>query len=302
AQAILFTGEPPEDSVLFQIKQIARAQNPAEQARAIVEHRIPYRVAVSVIKQMTPTVLAAVINAMTPQEVINHVASLKQRGAFDNADVKALVEAKLEAAKGDKRVSAYKAKVAVEAAAATGDLAEQLEAVTEAQVKARGTIKRPTGLMIDKCVVGSTLVCTEHGLLPISSLVPPVRLGVSEVVLDLEVATRSGRARAKQLFLNGKKPVCYIETEKGFRLGMSHNHPILCYDPTSARLVWRTAETLQIGDHVALQRNTRSFGSDPVLAGHLARAPYQHTGAPLRVPARMTPELARWLGYVIAPV
>src|SRR5262249_54768114 len=149
AQAILFADEPPEDSVLFQVKQIARAANPAEQARAIVEHRIPYRVAVSVIKQMTPTVLAAVINAMTPQEVINHVASLKQRGAFDNADVKALVEAKLEAAKGDKRVSAYKAKVAVEAAAATGDLAEKLEAVTEAQVKAKGTIKRPTSLMID---------------------------------------------------------------------------------------------------------------------------------------------------------
>src|SRR5262249_35076264 len=103
-----------------------------------------------------------------------------------------------------------------------------------------------------------------------------------------------------RLFLNGKKPVRYIETASGFRLGMSHNHPLLCYDPTSARLVWRTAETLEIGDHVALQRNTRSFGSDPVLAGHLARAPYQHTGAPLRVPARMTPELARWLGYVIA--
>src|SRR5262249_5726342 len=101
-------------------------------------------------------------------------------------------------------------------------------------------------------------------------------------------------------FLNGKKPVCYIETEKGFRLGMSHNHPILCYDPTSARLVWRTAETLQIGDSVALRRNTRSFGSDPVLAGYIARTPSLPTQVPPCVPARMTPELARWLGYVIA--
>src|SRR5262249_17171384 len=149
AQAILFADEPPEDSVLFQIKLIAKAESPSEQARAITEHRIPYRVAVSVIRQMAPTVLAALINAMTPQEVINNVAALKRRGAFDNADVKALVEAKLKAAKSDKRVSAYKAKVAIEASDATGELAEQLEAITEAQVKARGTIKRPTGLLID---------------------------------------------------------------------------------------------------------------------------------------------------------
>jgi hypothetical protein len=150
AQAILFAEEPPEDSALFQVKALARAEDPAEQARAIVEHRIPYRVAVSVIKQMSPTVLAALIDAMTPQEVINNVGALKRRGAFDNADVKALIEAKLEAAKGDKRVSAYKAKVAVAAAEVADDVAEKLDAVTEAQVKAKGQINRPTALLIDK--------------------------------------------------------------------------------------------------------------------------------------------------------
>jgi hypothetical protein len=150
AQAMLFAETPPEDSVLHAVKQIAKASDPAEQARAIALRRIPYRVAVSVIARMTPTVLAALVDAMTPQEVINNIASLKARGGFDNADVKALVEAKLAAAKTDKRVSAYKAKVAIEAAAVSGDLAEQLDAVTEAQVQAKGRITRPTALFIDK--------------------------------------------------------------------------------------------------------------------------------------------------------
>jgi intein/homing endonuclease len=300
AQAILFAEAPPDDSVLFQVKALARAEDPAEQARAIVEHKIPYRVAVSVIKQMSPTVLAALIDAMTPQEVINNVGALKRRGAFDNADVKALIETKLEAAKGDKRVSAYKAKVAVAAAEVSEDVAEKLDAVTEAQVKAKGQINRATALLVDKCVVGSTLLCTEHGLVPISALAPLVRLGVREVVLDLEVATRAGNAKSTRLFLNGKKPVRYVETAKGFRLGASLNHPILCYDPTTAALVWRTAETLEVGDYIALRRNTRCFGRDSSLASYLARTPYQPTEAPLRVPAHMTPELARWLGYVIA--
>jgi hypothetical protein len=150
AQAILFSESPPEDSVLFQVRALARAEDPAEQARAIVEHKIPYRVAVSVIKQMSPTVLVALLNAMTPQEVINNVGALKRRGAFDNADVKALIEEKLKAAKSDKRVSAYKAKVAVAAADVSADVAEQLDAVTEAQVKAKGQINRATALLIDK--------------------------------------------------------------------------------------------------------------------------------------------------------
>ena len=150
SQAILFANEPPEESVLYAVKQIARALNPAEQARAIAEHRIPYRVAASLIREMTPMVLAALIDVMTPQEVINNMASLKKHGAFENDDVKKLVEAKLAAAKQDKRVSAYKAKVAIEAAGISGELAEQLDEITETQVKARGTIKRPTALLLDK--------------------------------------------------------------------------------------------------------------------------------------------------------
>lgn len=161
AQAILFAESPPEDSSLYQVKAIAKAATPAEQAEAIVAYRIPYRVAVSVIKQMTPTVLAALVNAMTPQEVVNNIASLKERGALDNADINALVTTKLAAAETDTRVSAYKAKIAAEAAGATGELAERLDAVTEAQVKAKGAIHRPTALMIDKS--GSMTQAIEVG-------------------------------------------------------------------------------------------------------------------------------------------
>jgi hypothetical protein len=161
AQAILFEDDPPVDSLAFAVKQIAKAKTPAEQARAIAEHDIPYRVASSVIKEMSPTVLTALINVMTPQEVINNMGSLKRRGAFDNPDLKALVEGKLEEAKKDKRVSAYKAKVAAEAAEVTGELAESLDAVTEAQVKASGKITRPTALLVDKS--GSMDVAIEIG-------------------------------------------------------------------------------------------------------------------------------------------
>ena len=161
AQAVLFSEQPPEGSVFAAMRAIRQAETPAEQARALVEHHIPYRVATSLVKQMSPTVLAALVEVMTPQEVINNIGSLKARGAFDNEDVKALIEAKLEAAKSDKRVSAYKAKVAVEAANVSGELAEQLDAITEAQVKAKGRITRSTAMLLDKS--GSMHVAIEVG-------------------------------------------------------------------------------------------------------------------------------------------
>ena len=51
--------------------------------------------------------------------------------------------------------------MAVEAAGATGELAEALDEVTEAQVKATGSINRPTALLIDKS--GSMDVAIEVG-------------------------------------------------------------------------------------------------------------------------------------------
>jgi hypothetical protein len=98
---------------------------------------------------------------MSPQELINNVGSLKRRGALDIAEVKEAVEAKLAAAKTDGRVSAYKARVAADAAGASGELARALDEVTESRVKAKGQIKRPTALLVDKS--GSMSVALDVG-------------------------------------------------------------------------------------------------------------------------------------------
>jgi hypothetical protein len=158
AQKILFDEEPPADSRLFALRELARAESPTDQARAIVEHQIPYRVAATVVRQMTPTVLLALIERMTPQELINNLGALQRRGALDNPELKELVEQKLRAARDDRRVSAYKARLAADAA---GGLTEALDAVTEARVKARGRIVRPTALLLDKS--GSMNVALEIG-------------------------------------------------------------------------------------------------------------------------------------------
>ena len=150
ADAVLFKDNPPEDSLAFALKLMAIASSPLEQAQLIVEHKIPYTVAVGTIKQLTPTVLVALINSMSPQEVINNLKSLQTRGAMENPQVKALINEKLEQAQGDVRVAALKARVAADAAELDAETAARLERVMDEQVKKRGKITKPTALLIDK--------------------------------------------------------------------------------------------------------------------------------------------------------
>jgi hypothetical protein len=150
AQKILFDEEPPADSRLFALRMLARASSPQEQARAIVAHEIPYRVAVAVVRQMTPVVLAALVERMSPQEVINNLAALECRGALADATLKALIERKLDEARTGARVSALKAEAAMQAADLAPDVRARLEKVADTQVKAKGRITRPTALLIDK--------------------------------------------------------------------------------------------------------------------------------------------------------
>src|SRR5262249_62240240 len=127
---------PPAGSALFAVRQLGRARSPEEQARVITEHRVPYRVAVSALKQMTPEVVRALVQTMSPQELINSLAGLKKRGALDDPGVKALVEGKLEQARGDGRVSAVKAEVAAGAAAGGEGRASRRTGVPQSRVPA----------------------------------------------------------------------------------------------------------------------------------------------------------------------
>ncbi len=161
AQKILFEEDPPADSRIFALKQLARAENPVDQARAIIDHAIPYRVAATVVKQMTPTVLLALIDRMSAQELINNMGALQRRGAFENPTLRTMIEARLQEARTAERVSAFKAEEAIKATDLSDDVKRTLEQVADAQVKARGRIDRPTALLIDKS--GSMSVAIELG-------------------------------------------------------------------------------------------------------------------------------------------
>ena len=161
AEAVLFKEEPPRQSLAAALKRLAKLDSPEAQAQLIVAERLPYTVAVGAVKSITPTILVALINAMSGQEVINNLKSLKARGAFDNLDVKALIDAKLEAAKTSGRIAVMKTQVAGDAADLDADTVAKLEAVSDAQIKRKAKITRSTAVLVDKS--GSMTQAIEVG-------------------------------------------------------------------------------------------------------------------------------------------
>jgi len=161
AQKILFENKPPEDSSLYALKKLSGEEDPTKQAEIIFKYKIPYTTAVGAIGKITPSLMVSLINSMSPQELINNLGAIKKRGAFENPDIKAMIEEKLEDAKKDTRVSTMKARVAAKEAGLSREFTDNLEKVALDKAKAKGTLKKPTAILVDKS--GSMEIAIEVG-------------------------------------------------------------------------------------------------------------------------------------------
>jgi len=150
AQKILFENNPPQDSTLYSLKLLAKETEPTKQAKIIFDHKIPYPIAIGAVKTVSPSLLVALVNNMSSQELINNMSSLQKRGAYEIEGLKKIIEEKLVDAQKDKRVSTLKARVAVKQANLSADLTENLEKVATVKAQSKGTINKPLAIFIDK--------------------------------------------------------------------------------------------------------------------------------------------------------
>jgi hypothetical protein len=162
AQEILFEGKVPEGSKLNVLEEFRKAKTPEEAAKLIVENKIPYTVAVGLTDKVTPSILVALIERMSPQELLNNIASLEEKGAMAVPEVKAIIDKKLVKAKTAKGVSALKSKTAK----ATGRIkdestAKKLDEIADTQIKSKGVISLSTAILIDRS--GSMTEAIEVG-------------------------------------------------------------------------------------------------------------------------------------------
>jgi len=150
-RAVVFgDGEPDEGSKFAQFKAIGKETDPVKQAEMIVESGIPYTTAVGMVREVTPAVLIALINNMTSQELLVNLNNIKERGALDDSDVKALIDQKIKVAKKDKKVDTLKASQVVKNVKGLDeDVQLSFQEITDQKLKDT-RITRKTALLIDK--------------------------------------------------------------------------------------------------------------------------------------------------------
>jgi len=153
---------------------------------------------------------------------------------------------------------------------------------------AQATVLAPTG-----CLVGDSLVSTSRGLVRLRSLGNPV--GEQWQPLDVEVATDDGPRPATKFYVNGFEQVVSIETNRGYRIQGTPTHRIRVVEP-DGEWVWKRFAEISENDRV------------PLMLDNLVGEPQETVLPPLgelhwncdfrtRVPRRVTPELAEFVGY-----
>lgn len=111
---------------------------------------------------------------------------------------------------------------------------------------------------------------------------------------DTWIQTRFGPRLASHGVSRVKQRTLKVRTRLGFEVGGAPTHPVLTMSVTGD-LIWKRLPEVQIGDVLCIERKPVGFGRDMALAFE----PFREVRKPCQIPPHMTPELGRFLGYLI---
>lgn len=164
----------------------------------------------------------------------------------------------------------------------------QVQMVLHLLAMKRFIVGDDTGL--GKCQPYSSLVLTDQGLIPMgeiedwSDMEPDTFKPMGR---EIHVLVDGERIPIKNYYYGGTKPTVTATTRYGFRNTGSRVHPVLVL--RGGNHEWVQSQDLQEGDYLCVERREMPFPEkEPALA--------QSPGA---VQERMSPDLARFLGYYI---
>lgn len=175
----------------------------------------------------------------------------------------------------------------------------QVQGVYHMLVLPRMVLGDDTGL--GKCVTAETLVQTDQGLVPIWQLAPDGELEPDtfyEPKRPIQVWTGGEWAPVRRFYWNGDAETRKVRTRNGYTIEGSLRHPILVRDIETGVEKFVKLPDLDPDRHwVCIDRGSSRQVNDPQLP-----EPGRQFGVNTRQyrwPAKLTPDLARLLGYVV---
>lgn len=148
-----------------------------------------------------------------------------------------------------------------------------------------------------KCLVPSTYISTEQGLLQIGEIAPAAPEHHRDFPFELKLQTRNGVQSTSHIIYNGKGKTVKIKTRKGYVVEGARDHRILVLSK-DGKFTWRELKNLLSTDRVCLNRKGY-FGvtEAPQISSFV---PERKHRTALQVPVQINENLARLLGYFVA--
>jgi len=148
------------------------------------------------------------------------------------------------------------------------------------------------------CVSADTLILTNRGLLPIGNL-----SAKEEAAINLKVLNYRGEIKkASRFFNSGCQQIIKVETEQGYEIRGSYNHPLLTWikdDFGRPSIAWKMLGTIKAGDQVLINRNSALFAKTSLNLRPYHPRPKVRQDQ-LSLPPKMTANLAFLLGVLVA--
>lgn len=148
------------------------------------------------------------------------------------------------------------------------------------------------------CVTADTLINTDKGLLPISSLLDEDKI-YNENKINISVDSIIDTNKSSKVFNSGMHDIFKVETKSGFSIKGTSNHPILVltdFNDSGLALSWKKIEDLSVGDFAVLKGNTSLIVSDIPLESYIPASPRED----IKFPKTMNSDLAFILGAMTA--
>jgi predicted Ser/Thr protein kinase len=147
-----------------------------------------------------------------------------------------------------------------------------------------------------KCLRGDSLIFTHSGIRRLDSFAQADHPVGESREIEVSLASSTGVETATHIYRSGLSKTKLITTRRGFIQEATPEHRLQVVNENGV-IVWKRHDELQVDDWVVLQKGQNLWGEDVALQWQSQRRKHAQT---IRIPEHMTPDLSRWLGYLIA--
>ena len=151
-----------------------------------------------------------------------------------------------------------------------------------------------------KCVKGDSLIITDKGVLPIDECGESP--AGTPLPCNIKVASKDGIVETSHFYNDGLHQTVQVETRFGFHLEGTFEHPIYVFNE-DGKFSFKKLSELKIGDYACINRRINLWPSQDFSLSEFkpkVRSSYAVHTKEIAFPPKMTNELARFLGYMVA--